>query len=513
MQTIYRASATVQHSPVSVLTVRPKRKRLSFWIMLAGLVSLLLVVVTILAIGVGLLIIAGSGRILPGVAAGGIALSGLSVDQAAAQLTANWSQITLRDGNRTWTIPAVQLGLTLNAQATAANAQHYGRGEGSILTALLGHAQVEPVISINAAQAEKGLKAFAPTADRPAANATVRLVSGQLTAVAAVVGRTIDLPATLNYLSASPSKALVSGTLNLIMHETQPTVTDASPLLAHTRTLLASPLTLDLFDPISNQAKNISLPPDQWGQWLTTENTPSGIDLTLDKTALTGYLNGLSLTKGASLKIDESLASLQAAISAGKTNAMLRLYHTLTHYTVASGDTLGSISWQVGIPMWRITKANPSVNLDTLSVGQVITLPSKDDMLPLPIVYGKRIVVSISKQHMWVYDQGQLKWDWLASTGISSSPTMPGIFQVQSHVTNAYAANWNLYMPSFMGIYEAVPGFMNGIHGFPSRGGYQILWENALGREVTYGCILLNSKNADALYNWTEDGVIVEIQG
>jgi lipoprotein-anchoring transpeptidase ErfK/SrfK len=142
----------------------------------------------------------------------------------------------------------------------------------------------------------------------------------------------------------------------------------------------------------------------------------------------------------------------------------------------------------------------------------VITIPSKDDLLPLPVVPDKRIVISISKQRMWVYERGQVKWDWIASTGIPDSPTMPGIYQVQSHDGTAYAGNWNLYMPFFMSIYEAVPGFSNGIHGFPSRGGSQILWEGSLGRPVTYGCILLSTTNAKLLYQWAENGVVTEIQ-
>jgi lipoprotein-anchoring transpeptidase ErfK/SrfK len=65
-----------------------------------------------------------------------------------------------------------------------------------------------------------------------------------------------------------------------------------------------------------------------------------------------------------------------------------------------------------------------------------------------------------------------------------------------------------------MGIYRPVPTseFMNGFHGFPTRGGSQLLWTGSLGRPVTYGCILISSENAQTLYNWAETGVIVEIQ-
>ncbi len=115
---------------------------------------------------------------------------------------------------------------------------------------------------------------------------------------------------------------------------------------------------------------------------------------------------------------------------------------------------------------------------------------------------------------MWAYENGATKWEWVISTGISDSPTWPGIFQIQTHDGTAYAGNWNLWMPSFMGVYRPVPTseFMNGFHGFPSRNGSQILWTSNLGAPITYGCILLSSTNAELLYDWAEEGVVVEIQ-
>jgi lipoprotein-anchoring transpeptidase ErfK/SrfK len=147
-------------------------------------------------------------------------------------------------------------------------------------------------------------------------------------------------------------------------------------------------------------------------------------------------------------------------------------------------------------------------------VGQVIQVPSPDVMLPLPVVVNKRIVVSISRQRMWAYQDGNLVWEWAVSTGIPSSPTAPGVFQVQSHDGTAYAASWDLWMPHFLGIYRPVPtsDFMNGFHGFPTRDGASLLWTGNLGQPVTFGCILLETGNAALLYDWAEDGVVVEIQ-
>jgi lipoprotein-anchoring transpeptidase ErfK/SrfK len=485
------------------------------WTLAGGALAVLLAGAVVLALGMGVLVLVGSERILPGVSAAGLALGSQTVENATAQLESAWAEVTVRDGDRTWTVPAAQLGLALDAGATAQAAQRRGRGDGSILTALIGHDEVAPDLSVDPARAAQGIKALASTVDVPPSNATIRIVNGQLTPVAAVEGRTLDVTATLNRLLADPGGEMADGALNLSMNTAVPSVMDASALMAQASSLLAAPLTINAFDPVLNQTVPWSVPPDQWGQWLTTENGPAGPWLTLDPAGLGQYLNqqNATLTDARYLDVDKSLAMIQAAITAGKSTATVRVYHRPTRYTVAPGDTLGTLAWKFGIPMWRLVDANRGVNMDALSLGQTIIIPSKDDLLPLPIIDNKRIVVSISKQHMWVYENGQLKWDWIASTGISDSPTMPGVFQIQSHEKNAYAGNWDLWMPNFMGIYDAVPGFTNGIHGFPSRGGYQILWQNSLGHPVTYGCILISSQNAEQLYNWAENGVVVEIQG
>ena len=190
----------------------------------------------------------------------------------------------------------------------------------------------------------------------------------------------------------------------------------------------------------------------------------------------------------------------------------MRVYHAPRQHTVQLGETLASIARSYGFPYPWLQEANPGV--EALRPGQVIHIPSPDVLLPLPVVPGKRIVVSMSQQQMWAYQWGDLLWAWTVSTGIESSPTSPGVFQIQSHEMNAYAASWDLWMPYFMGIYRPVPasGFMNGFHGFPTRDGTNLLWTGNLGYPVTYGCILVSTQNAAVLYEWAEEGVVVEIR-
>jgi lipoprotein-anchoring transpeptidase ErfK/SrfK len=67
-------------------------------------------------------------------------------------------------------------------------------------------------------------------------------------------------------------------------------------------------------------------------------------------------------------------------------------------------------------------------------------------------------------------------------------------------------------MPHFLGIYEAVPGFWNGIHGLPLLSNGVRLWANVLGRPASFGCIILPLDEAEWLYGWAEEGVVVEIR-
>jgi lipoprotein-anchoring transpeptidase ErfK/SrfK len=481
--------------------------------MLTGAALMVGTVLTIVGVGAVLAVFLGSGRILPGVSVMGVPLRGMTTSEAVAALSAT-TEVLVRDGGRTWRVPGAALGLSVDVQATALKAQRAGRGEGSLVAAFTNLA-VAPVVNVDPEVARQGLTTIAETVNLPAQNATIRLINGELVPISAEAGRVLNVEVTLARLLAESGAAFDAGALDLDMTATMPTVTDATPLLAQTRALLASPLSINAHNPVTGETLAWSLPPEQWGAWLTTQNTATGIALALDSAALSGYFsdqNG-ALGGGQSVKVEDAVKGVQAALATGSPVSSVRLYNAQTQYTVRAGDTLGSIAWRTGVPYWMIANANPGLNVDGLSAGQTITIPSKDVMLPLPVVPHKRVVVSIPQQRMWVYENGNLKWEWAASTGIPDSPTMPGVYQITSHDGTAYAGNWNLHMPSFMSIYEAVPGFFNGIHGFPWRNGSQILWENALGTRVTYGCVLISSANAKALYAWAEDGVVVEIKG
>jgi lipoprotein-anchoring transpeptidase ErfK/SrfK len=122
----------------------------------------------------------------------------------------------------------------------------------------------------------------------------------------------------------------------------------------------------------------------------------------------------------------------------------------------------------------------------------------------------KYILVDISEQHMYVYEGDSMVYSFVASTGMNNA-TRVGTFAVQSKISNAYGSTWNIWMPSWLGIYWA-GGLENGIHALPILPSGAILWEGYLGRPISYGCVVLGTYEAGLLYDWAQIGTPVEIR-
>jgi lipoprotein-anchoring transpeptidase ErfK/SrfK len=496
----------------------PPRRRSSLrWFAAATLLMWLLLVAFIVG---GAAWFYSSTLLLPGVQIMGLELGGQSVTDTAVALETAWQQnsLVLEGPQQSWPTAPANLGLTLDAAATATKAHAASRslaGLGQL--AQTGRITIAPVVTLDTAVATTALQTIAPQVELPVQHAGVQLVNGQAVATPPIDGQTLNVAATVAYLQQYQDAVLAHGRLPLSYMVLPATAVDVAQLVAELNQLLGLTVQINAHDPIRNETVTWNLPPELWGSWVTIRVNPNNladIDWQLDSTQAQAYLAAQATQLGDTryLQTEELLRQVMAAIRAGETAVNTRIYHTPTQYTVQSGDSFAVIGQKVGIPYPWIQAANPGVA--ALSVGQTIALPSPDDLLPLPVIPHKRIIVSIANQTVQAWENGQLKWDWPASTGIASSPTAPGIFQIQTHFENAYAANWDLWMPNFMGIYRPAPqvDFMNGFHGFPTRDGQILLWTNNLGGPVTYGCILISNENARSLYEWAEEGVVVEIQ-
>jgi lipoprotein-anchoring transpeptidase ErfK/SrfK len=145
-----------------------------------------------------------------------------------------------------------------------------------------------------------------------------------------------------------------------------------------------------------------------------------------------------------------------------------------------------------------------------MSFVEESSLPVNPGNLPPSYSGSKYILVDISEQHMYVYENDQLLYSFVASTGINNA-TSTGLFQVQSKIPNAYGSTWDIWMPNWLGIYYS-GGLENGIHALPILPNGAELWSGYLGHPVSFGCVVLGSYEADLLYSWAEIGTPVEIR-
>jgi len=123
---------------------------------------------------------------------------------------------------------------------------------------------------------------------------------------------------------------------------------------------------------------------------------------------------------------------------------------------------------------------------------------------------GREIFVSLGRQRLWAYEDGETVMSFLISSGEPGRPTRRGNFRVQSKLPEAWSNVWQLRMPYWMGIYYA-GRIENGIHAMPLlRSGALVRWP--VGYPASYGCVVANTKDAAVLYRWAPLGTPVYIR-
>jgi LysM repeat protein len=193
-------------------------------------------------------------------------------------------------------------------------------------------------------------------------------------------------------------------------------------------------------------------------------------------------------------------------------------------YRVKRGDTLSAIALKYGVTVENIMRANGIKRARDLFAGQQLTIPAGAVAAPIEApdaavrrpaevpLRGKAIYVSIGKQRMYVYNNGRLVHNFVVSTGLPGRNTAPGNFRVRSKYPEAWSSIWQLRMPFWMGIYY-VGSVENGIHALPINKKGQKLWAGLLGKQASFGCVILGDKNAATLYQYAPVGTPVIIRG
>jgi hypothetical protein len=458
------------------------------------------------------------GRIFPNVWALGVHLGDRTVPEAAAALRDAWNtrlRIRLVDGERSWTATPAELGLLLDADGVAEAARGVG------LSGIpLGY-EIWPAVSVDYDVAQNFLLDLTAHTDIAPYNAGYEWRDGEVVGVPGHEGRMLNVPQMMDRLMRDPVTIVRSGHLDLLMSSLPPLAADPEPYLEAARRIIQNPPVIAGYDPFKDELLAWSTDKMVFASWL--EVTPDGLDLRAETLGPFIEAQNRTLNPSGSLRYlepQETREQLRQAIRDQRDSILLRIRYRPTTYEVVAGDTGYRIARKTGMPYNLIEAANEGRDLNRLSIGDVINLPSRDVTLPLMPTPNKRIIVDLDRQRLVAYENGRPVFNWLISSGLPDYPTYPGVFQILGHdevargssytlCGSAGCGQWEMYW--FMGIYEVQPGLMNGFHGAVLLPNGAYLGGGSVGAPYTFGCVMSQNDNAKLLYDWAQEGTLVEI--
>jgi lipoprotein-anchoring transpeptidase ErfK/SrfK len=477
----------------------------------------LLVVFGVLFVGSYML----SGRIFPNVYVMGMDVGDMTVEEASDALATMWQEdvmITLTMGGQIMnSVMPSDLGLSIDTQQIAQSAKAVG------MSGIPFGTSVTPIASVDYAMAQTYLLDMTEQIYEPPFEAGYEWREGELVAVPGRAGKQLDISLTLERLQQDPAGIVQSRRLDLMTIDLLPTVMDAAPFLDEAYAFLTSDIKLEGFDPYSHETIEWAIDTETAATWLASGEN----GLTVREDVYIDYIqminNGL-VNSESPRYLDEqhSLEKLQESLRTSDPNVLLRVRYLPQPYEIEQRDNGFLIGRKNGIPFQLISEANPAVEWNQLSIGQQIQIPSRDALIPEDPIANKRIVVDLESQWLIAFENEEIVFSWGISSGRETAPTYPGVFQILTHEDTAYGSSytlcgeggtdcgqWEMYW--FMGVYEVVPGLMNGFHGavLLPNGGY--LGGGGVYSPSTFGCVMSLNANAQNLYEWAEIGTIVEI--
>jgi|FLYN01.1.fsa_nt_gi LysM repeat protein len=184
-----------------------------------------------------------------------------------------------------------------------------------------------------------------------------------------------------------------------------------------------------------------------------------------------------------------------------------------TTHVVQPGEHLAQIARQYGVSWVAIAQANGISNADTIYAGQQLAIPAPGSIpdlgiieappAPAPTIYsGKQIVVDLSDQRTYAYENGVLVRNVLVSTGLPATPTVQGDFTIYSKLGAQTMSGPGYYLPD-------VPFVMYFFRGYSFHGTY---WHNNFGFPMSHGCVNMPTPEAEWLFNFAEIGTPVHVQ-
>lgn len=446
------------------------------------------------------------------------AFGGLVYEEAIEQLESIWLQdaiIRLRDNSHEWLATPAELGLELNARDSIEATNGIG------LAGIPFGYWIDPIVSVNEDMIQSYLEGLATDVYIAPINASYEWVDGRVQGKSGQDGTELDIESTLSLIQQQPLNS-IQDNVQLFTRTLSPSAGNPNLFLSQVEEMVIAPFKLVAYNPFDDNYISFIPEPQIVSSWVAAGET----NLVVRNHLVSDYISALNndptsgLPVGTYLDPEEVTTAINQSLLIGSMQAQITMHFYPSSYEVVAGDTGFKIARKTGIPFFLIEEVNADIDLSVLSPGDIINLPSRDVTIPLPVVANKRIIVDLQTQSMVAYEDGQVVFSWQISSGVTDAPTSPGIYQILSHEPVAYGSSYTLCGDTgcgqwelnwFMGIYEVVPGLVNGFHGAVLLPNGAYLGGNNVGVPYTLGCVMSQDEQARQLYDWAELGTIVEI--
>lgn len=470
------------------------------------------------------------GRIYPNVYVLGEDVGGLTPEAASEYLDRIFAHrdaghLILTDGDQIWRIPWAEGGMRLDAPATAQQAFAAGREQGwrTLLSLWMGERiDLSAVLTVDEEATRQALEQVAELMYEPPTDAGLHFEGDQVVVTPSRQGRELDTDATAEKIIDTVRHLGPDYPFAPTFRPILPRVTDVRATQALAEEMLSREVRVIARGKHEGETFTWSwtLGREVIAPWLRVEaaedpETSPPLVIRVDEEAIRATAEDLRVEPADDdwgFPTERVTQDVLDAFQAGGGEVTVDLTPPPRIYVVQLGEHLTLIAAKFGMPPGLIAEVNPGIDLNRLQIGQQLLIPPQDVLTPHDPVPGKEIVISIPEQRLRVYENGNLLHDWPCSTGKPESPTYTGAFQVLMKEEMAYASQWDLQMPHFIGVYRAGGDTYNGIHALPILSSGQRLWAGNLGSPVSYGCIILGIEEAETLYNWAEHGVSVIIE-
>ncbi|MBN2470222.1 MAG: LysM peptidoglycan-binding domain-containing protein [Anaerolineae bacterium] len=184
-------------------------------------------------------------------------------------------------------------------------------------------------------------------------------------------------------------------------------------------------------------------------------------------------------------------------------------------HVVQPGEYLSSIARRYGVSWTEIARANNIVDPNRVLVGQSLVIPGSSGANPTymepstgqpsgpapTVTNGKQIIVDLSDQRIYAYQDGAMMRAVTVSTGLPATPTVTGDFNIYWKLNSQTMSGPGYYLPG-------VPWVMYFYAGYAIHGTY---WHNNFGQPMSHGCVNLPSDEALWFFNFAEVGTPVRV--